>query len=1417
MTRFLAGEELETELNGREPLTGDIRLYEKSNKSDAKNEADFKIEGVIHAGGSCICYRAVRSIGGISQTGMLKEFYPIDSDFFEYSYHLKRYGVDSENAKQLYSEQSTLKNFKNAKQEFFSSYEKLSRLRRVEENMDNFFAPIHIYQGIAQGDDKENCTIYIWSPGDNLLKSFDDYLDERQKAINEEISAPKGNLSLFLSYELRTILRAIRYLAIGVEQLHYQNTLHLDIKPSNFGIRPSAYDYRDGIVVSLFDVNTLYTNSINPMQMRTAGTPGFRGPEMVDDRYNNYKNIRVGCKSDIYSLGATLYNSIVMTSSGRGLYSPERFSSIGLALNRSRLIELSDYNSRAELKELLISILKRSLARRAPDYSRGFDNYWSVGQFIHDIEEAEKKVEEEITLAEKAGATNQAVVTLIDNEEFYSQQIDGGAVGSMQRFLYDHPLYNYIDSNGNLNLLVLGFGAFGQKFVDIALELSQIKGCYPRITVVTKDKNMHKASYLESRPEFKSYFEVDGNQPLHDNYGSVRFIETSLDFSCDNTEGNAELLKKALGCDEKFSYAFISLSDELLNQRVACYIADSDIVGRISGVDHNCAINFVTYKDLEKEEEVKREKEAQDENYSIFGGAFDAALLKAEENNIELRPVEIGNALKKHRDYSFLNRMAFNCHMVWGGGLSGMAKSYRDFCDMYNYTSSVAIALSIKYKLHSIGIELDEAINEVDRAAREKKLNDLTEAYRNKIGISGNATEDQKDCLNQLTVYEHRRWLVNMICQSYRELPAEDFKNLGATNKDTANFKHSCIVPSTSEWALNNEFWNADLSRWDDEDIENTPQFEALDPLDKMSVNLHRHFMTYTRNFDIENIEDEAKIVSRMLQNNAEALSAFNMYTMSLRAMVSTIKSGKNITRVAVNNIQEAIRRYFDRVKSCVAAIPNANEVTDHLKSINSAVARVALAHKFNDYKSNDHHLIRNIPFILNYNKSIQLYIPLVIGESAEEWLKNVDSSIVINPSTVTYLACIDNTEEGVPLIESTLSNISRVMDGHELQTNIELVLYIRRAEDNPLSEADKEKIEKQLRSAASRICRIDIVIFSDDNALRSKLHSLFENDQRYSARCSAIGVNNGTISDAVRSIEGVYIPVYEFDTRNKTFNRINDDYIWFSDIPFNVHLNVEDMLAGGRISAFSEFDLLSKYDSLVDECYISSPIKIKAWNALCARFRKKLEEENALMNICALDNVSYIKEFMEQASRTIRAFSWSCVESQEESEVLAAAKEILKYLSDSGYIFKFGGSDCDNQFGLYFVNEKSKELLTDETKILQLYTYYKILEKGFFDDVKIAVENSSDGSDECSVIIAVKGFNALVIGMSTQSTCIHSLCKRLKGNAGKLGTDNKPVIISVSAVEADADMCGVDIVSAQSDNDIGEALIRLINQEKGE
>ena len=216
-------------------------IYLRKDGFDGQGGEFFKItdsdEG-IPKGGSCICYNAV--LIKEKKQGKLKEFYPLDE-----SLRLTRREEDNH----IVPAEETKAAFKRARDSFVESYHLLRHVmakHRKNAELTSFIPDFSIYYACdAEGNRLEDSTAYVFTPAQNLTV-FDKYIEDIHK--NPHV---KPEHKLFTV--LKTVLTLVKCLMI----LHEKSLLHLDIKPSNFGIPKRKRELLSD-TITLFDVNTIY-------------------------------------------------------------------------------------------------------------------------------------------------------------------------------------------------------------------------------------------------------------------------------------------------------------------------------------------------------------------------------------------------------------------------------------------------------------------------------------------------------------------------------------------------------------------------------------------------------------------------------------------------------------------------------------------------------------------------------------------------------------------------------------------------------------------------------------------------------------------------------------------------------------------------------------------------------------------------------------------------------------------------------------------------------------------------------------------------------------------------------------------------------------------------------------------------------
>ncbi|MCD7708764.1 MAG: hypothetical protein LUI02_02690, partial [Clostridiales bacterium] len=738
----------------RQYLKKEIRLCGESDGNPFTRR--FTIVKKSDEGSSSVCYEAYH---GNSGRGMLKEFYPRGP-----------YGLERTKEGQLIcvgGDEASQRRFREAEKEYLRPYEMLLEAKQGGDNKDlsAFIPPFEIYHGCDE-DGKIIGTTYIWTPQPDL---------ETFKKICDEIHRhPRKNPE----HKLVTVLSAIDSLTKCVCALHAAGMVHRDINPSNFGFTKLGNETLMQIP-TLFDINSVC--SVYGDMEDVVGTEGFLEPEAGRRAATN--------QTDIYSIGATLFFAIVVTdeTKSRGyIYRSEYYDRILEMVDDSDLIRASEANSHPRLRAILTRILGKSLCRAE-------DRYANCEEMIEDLEDALYYALPS-DIANKGRAGEKWV--LKDMEKSLDVNKGKNSFLAIQYHLYEHPLYQCCaDGKGMLRVIVIGFGNYGQKFLDACLQDGQIRGMSLQVTVFSDDPT-DKDIYLSERPSLAKFFNVGGSiEKGMDSYGSIEFETEKL--GRDKGTDNTSIMEKLM-CDQSESdcgcprYVFIALGDDSLNHAAADACKNAAEI-----LEMKCTISFICEGDR-----------------------------LAGEDEPNLCPLHINRDIKKSPLYPEIERMAFNAHMVWEKDLNIDFGTVRaEFRKKYNHDSCVSNVLSLKYKLYSMGIDLDAiGFEEAAQQFEEKMGNGLNHKMR-----------------DELICIEHRRWVTEKLCLGWSRI--DDLSECaGGMTKDEKKKRHVCIVRSRPDQMLAKEYGygkNANHKKWDK--LSKT-ELDKLDELDRMSVELHKMF-----------------------------------------------------------------------------------------------------------------------------------------------------------------------------------------------------------------------------------------------------------------------------------------------------------------------------------------------------------------------------------------------------------------------------------------------------------------------------------------------------------------------------------------------------------------------------------------------
>ena len=1324
-------------------------LYLRKEGSTKQGGDFFKITKDIGGGGSCECYEA--TLLGEKKNGRLKEFYPLDSIAGQATFSLVRNEFNH-----IVATEETKEAFRVARNDFVESYHLLRNV--MAENKKNadftsFIPDFSIYYACdANGDFIENSTAYIWTAPQNLTV-FEKYIEDihRYPGAHPE-------------HKLFTILKTTLTLTECIKILHEKGLLHLDIKPSNFGI-PRRKNELLTDSITLFDVNTIY--SLKSAFTTGYGTPGFTAPEVSRGRADN--------TSDIYSIGCTLFSALIVSDEIDKLgYSKEYYTKISKLIENSKLISASETNSNLYLKHVLTHILKKCLAEFP---SR---RYQSCEELAEDLKEALNYLyPAEIKSKLKP---NQELVVM---EKELDKKRGPGANISLLYHLYKNPLFEHLEKESeSIDVLIIGFGNYGQKFLDSCLQAGQVYGKKLNVYVVSNNRiggSADKDIYLASRPELPNFFSIDGNK-VADEYGNITFVSKAFASGTGAIKKNQELAAQIVAENEKTRYIFIALGDDQLNKNVAQAFTDA------TKNKFCCSVNFAV--------------EGEQITGKVYGN-----------------PVFMSKDIEIESEYQEIERMAFNAHLAWEDGLNiDMETAKKNFNKPYNHRSSVANAISIKYKLYSIGLEM-------------KDWAQTASEYVQKI-----AEEPEKRI--ELIAFEHRRWNCEKISEGYTRISDLESCVYGPT-KDEKTKKHICLVPCRADAPLQTDLWKYNnRDRWDNA---GDGDLKTLDPLDQLSVRLHQTYLRHAQELrkSVSLFDDTMKRLKMIANKNTSSGIAFSEWYSAFSLIWSRMSTSVKEYAPLKDKLLKSLNALETDDKDTAIAL---------VEIVDKRFAIILKSMEYTDWKDKDSRLVDAIPFILTHKRNVHLAIPLSIGNNTRIF-RNVAAPTVVNPAQVTYIYHFAHAED-IVAFNDAIKYIFNYLPEKKVSSKLNFVLSYNSKDEVLASEVIKLKSNLDEKDSVQKVLPIKSenefdIAQNIISTLDDKLH------------VDAIEQNSTPLSFLLVGA-GVYRehPKYCFDiSKKKFYDVVGCDFLKY--IRAGQYLKVSDMFASKNSKGVidSSLTFFNDYENLWRKAYRGQET---SWKKLCENLGKyhesdiifatnfdsikekgHIEKHRYLVPTSSFTGIKSIVDFLIEAhvfeqDSGVYHYTADCC------EVVIFASEFLKdkvsalfsdtdlfvlydrlifkktpysvsiaydYLKVSHFDLRTTGkgadrvkqilqllekefafinglteSSSDNQIiSFNYGTSKIKKLLTNEGYILEVYIYLKCLNSTLFDDVATSYEIAWDGTPIASEfdIILTKGFASLIVEAKATEKIKQDFYFKLSSLANQFGTNAKAVLVA--------------------------------------
>lgn len=937
--------------------------------------------------------------------------------------------------------------------------------------------------------------------------------------------------------------------------------------------------------------------------------------------------------------------------------------------------------------------------------------------------------------------------------------------GAVQNLLYSHPLYDYINKN-LVNILVLGYSDFTEKFIDYAFEMAQVNGYKLHITLAS-DVADAKIKYLNARPAFQNFFSVD-DEVVEDNYGALSF--NTITFGNIEDEISEILLNDD---SNKYAYLFIGSDSDNLNFEIAKVCVDCRNL-----LDANFVINCVS---------------------------------ETGSNEDRVNYIRRDDSIKNHKDYKTLKSMAFNCHLVWNySKLLDMRKLQRQFLSNYNYIACISYVISLKYKLASVGIDfLDSTSPEIfDRIINSKMSAD-------------------KKAIEDMVANEHKRWNVNMICRGFKT--AESMEKYISGKESKANGYHPCLVRGTGVQELNSDEWKKkNRDKWENCSGKDLQSLDELDKVSVLLHKEYTKRANKIKRENII-LQSDIDIINKLLEGNAKAKNAFDKYYICLQE-ISAGNSAKTalydhyysaLTRELNNlpiNQAKIVRKRINALSESFSAILESEKYIDYKRYDVDLIKKIPF---ILTYKSNLH---IGIPIdLVNIKPSVNtaafriVESALLINPSRISYICEFERSdlnnlikmleYAINSMNSHHLRAAINIclMTSYPLSEQDTKMIT------DISERIHSVEFIK---------SEEEFVEYSKKR--------HLQIFEFNRTRSSSILERYEycckSNYKYNRSTNKF---IGTGCEEIRYIS--FDPflkisdIFEFKSSidDYSFPDMQKDYKYFWGLyksgEFGSEKRWKDLCS--LLSAQNEtnkFEIKNLGEENIKRSYFIEKVCIDSIKKLC--MQTHIAKESISCSIELYSNNSYnvtinapsgfhrvISDLLCEAyklydpnSINIRVFKGKAylyydslntgvINTGTIKKVLvplnttfADIKPLLDEMCDKGYIRNLSGNET-NGISFSYSTHQVKDVLTQSGRILELFVYYKLLETGLFDDVANSVEiHWGDNEAENEIdIIATRGYKVLIVECKAQTVLIQDYYNKLSRLDSDYGFNSLPVIVA--------------------------------------
>lgn len=692
----------------------------------------------------------------------------------------------------------------------------------------------------------------------------------------------------------------------------------------------------------------------------------------------------------------------------------------------------------------------------------------------------------------------------------------------IRKLLYDCPLYRGLKAEDTeIRVLVLGSGSYARKFVDAALEAGQLRLRSLVLTVMSDDPEAASTQYLEARPDMTRFVKVNGQHCGEQVYGSVDFCAfPGGRFSRQDTAENERLIEEL--AKSAWHYVFIALGDNRLNRRAANLLSRKQ----------SCPVCYV---------------DSGRKQLPAHPGENPVPVC----TEVPITPEAIDPQL---------DQMAFNTHMVWNKqGNLDRVKALEEFRNSRDdYESSLAFALSVRYKLLSIGIALEQDGLDWEGLTVAKNLQDAADKFARQVLAVRDTDPEAGAKFNALVALEHRRWNIFKLVEGWTapldengQLMLDECVRQGKAK--LTGKRHACLVPGGETAPLKDEaYWADNRSKWEN------PNLDAdLDMLDRLSLELHQKFRAAAKAVKAGNPIHGAQMNAlreAVFGRGAEAEQAYRQYRFCLKNILNGVES-----------YSLRYRSYADALLQAAEKLPTYDRVQQLVSELGQLFTPVIEANLYRDYKATDEDLLVQLPNIVTFRQIPALALAFQDGvlENGrnEAVFANVASASVLYPSKLCYVYCYTETSN-FDILGRKLRAVLNYLNARKLHCEVAFAAACTLGEEmqqklKDLLESVREQSAGTARLTEYQVFGCDFTLNAADVLLdwvKEQKAALYDG----SAKLFDSDLENGMF---LRRVLEEKIPYFEFNRSSKTFPiHVGCDFLRY--VRDDAFLSVDDMFA---------------------------------------------------------------------------------------------------------------------------------------------------------------------------------------------------------------------------------------------------------------